>query len=187
MNSLSQPPETWNDKPLSSLMEHIVEKHHTFCRQELTRLSSLFKDVIARHGKDYPELKRMEALFAAMAKDLLMHLVKEEQTLFPYIARVEEDVRQKVHVPWPAFGTVENPIRVMVLEHDQTGTELGDIRRLSNGYTPLSAMPVSLVALYDGLRAFELDMSEHVQAEDRLLFPRAVAMEEEACARRKPV
>ncbi len=52
---------------------------------------------------------------------------------------------------------------------------------------PLSAMPVSLVALYDGLRAFELDMSEHVQAEDRLLFPRAVAMEEEACARRKPV
>ena len=186
MNSSSQPSETWNDKPLTSLMEHIVEKHHTFCRQELTRLSSQFKEVIARHGKDFPELKRMEALFTAMAKELQMHLVKEEQTLFPYIARVEDAARQNAAVSWPPFGTVENPIRMMVLEHDQTDTELNEIRRLSKGYTPPPGASEPYVALYDGLRAFELDMSEHVHAEDHLLFPRAIAVEEEACTRRRP-
>ncbi|MFN7995403.1 MAG: hemerythrin domain-containing protein [Bryobacteraceae bacterium] len=187
MSDASQSSETWNDRPLNELMNHIVTAHHAFCRHEVIRLSSLFKEVVGKHTKDYPDLKRMEALFAAMAKDLQMHLVKEEQTLFPYIARVEEAVQQNTPVSWPAFGTVENPIRMMVLEHDQTGQELSQIRRLSNGYTPPSGAPESLAALFDSLRVFDLDMNEHIHAEDHLLFPRAIAMEEQACAQRKPV
>ena len=186
MNSPSQPAEDWGNRPLASLMDHIVEKHHAFCRQEVARLTSLFQEVIARHGKDHPELKRMEALFARMAKDLQMHLVKEEQTLFPYIARVEEAVRQNAALSWPPFGTVENPIRMMVLEHDQAGDELRQMRRLSNSYTLPAGAPEPYAALYDGLRTFELDMSQHICAEDDLLFPRAIAVEEEACAKRRP-
>jgi regulator of cell morphogenesis and NO signaling len=177
----------WNDKPLVDLMNHIVDAHHAFCRQEVARLGTLFKEAIAGHGKDRPELKKMEGLFTRMAKDLQMHLVKEEQTLFPYIARVEEAVLQNAPVSWPAFGTVENPVHMMVLEHEQAGQELSQIRRLSNGYTPPSGASESLMALYDGLRAFDLDMTEHVHAEDQLLFPRAIAMEEQACTRREPV
>ena len=187
MNDASQSSETWKDKPLNELMNHIVTAHHAFCRQELARLRSLFKEVIGKHANDYPDLKRMEALFAAMAKELEMHLVREEQTLFPYIARVEEAIQQNTPVSWPAFGTVENPIRMMVLEHDQTGQELSQIRHLSNGYTLPSGAPESLAALYNSLRAFDLDMNEHIHAEDHLLFPRAIAMEEQACAQRKPV
>jgi regulator of cell morphogenesis and NO signaling len=186
MNRPSQYSEAWNNKPLIDLMNHIVEVHHAFCRQEVARLSSLFKEAIARHGKDHSELKKMETLFGKMARDLQMHLVKEEQTLFPYIARVEETVKQNAPVSWPAFGTVENPIRMMVLEHDQTGQELSQIRRLSNNYTPPSGAPEPLATLYDGLQAFDLDMTEHTHAEDRLLFPRAIAMEEQACTRTKP-
>lgn len=186
MNAAGKYSETWNNRPLVDLINHIVEAHHAFCRQEVARLGSLFKEAIAKHAKDYPELKRMETLFAKMAKDLQMHLVKEEQTLFPYISRLEEALQHDALVSWPAFGTVENPIRMMVLEHDQTGQELSQIRRLSNGYMPPSGAPESLVALYGGLRAFELNMNEHIHAEDHLLFPRAIAMEERACTRRNP-
>jgi regulator of cell morphogenesis and NO signaling len=187
MNHAGQSSEAWNDRPLNELMNHIVTAHHAFCRQEAARLSSLFKEAIGKHTTDYPELKRIEALFAAMAKELEMHLVKEEQTLFPYIARVEEAIQQNTPVSWPPFGTVENPIRMMVLEHDQTGQELSQIRHLSNGYTLPPGAPESLAALYNSLRAFDLDMNEHIHAEDHLLFPRAIAMEEQACAQRKPV
>ena len=183
---LSESQTNWSSRTLAGLMDHIVKKHHTFCRQEISRVGGLFKEVTARHGKDHPELKRMEALFSALAKDLLMHLIKEEETLFPYIARVEDAVQQKTAVCWPSFGTVENPIRMMVLEHDQTGEELKEMGRLSNGYTPPASAPEDYAALYDALTAFERDMREHIHAEDDLLFPRAVAMEEAACSRRKP-
>ena len=186
MSKTSRHLDKWDEKPLSELMGHIVERHHAFCRQEVARVSSLFREAIAGHGKDHPELKKMEALFAKMARDLQMHLVKEEQTLFPYIARVEEAVKQNAPVFWPAFGTVENPIRMMVIEHGQTSDELNQIRRLSNNHTPPSNAPDPLAALYDGLRAFELDMTEHTHAEDHVLLPRAIAMEEQACTRTKP-
>ena len=123
----SQPAETWNDKPLSSLMEHIVEKHHTFCRQELARLGSLFKDVIARHGKDHPELKRMEALFAAMAQGSPDAPDERRADAVPLHRPSGRGRATEAPVSWPPFGTVENPIRMMVLEHDQTGEELKEI------------------------------------------------------------
>jgi regulator of cell morphogenesis and NO signaling len=184
--NLSESQQNWSGQTLAVLMDHIVEKHHAFCRQEVARVSGLFKEVTARHGNNHPELKRMGALFSALAKDLLLHLIKEEETLFPYIARVENAVEQKMAVSWPAFGTVENPIRMMVLEHDRTGDELKELVSLSNGYTPPAGAPADYAALYDALRAFDLDMREHIYAENDLLFPRAAAMEAAACARRKP-
>lgn len=175
--------DNWNDKPLGELMEHIVRNHHAFCRQEMARIGTLFKEVASNAGAQ-PELKRMESLFSTMAKDLTMHLVKEEQTLFPYIARVEDAVKRNVPVSWPPFGTVENPIRMMVLEHEQTGAELSEICRLSNHYTPAPGAPEPLIVLYDALRAFDRDMSEHIHSEDHILFPRAISMEEQTCGKR---
>jgi len=36
---------------------------------------------------------------------------------------------------WPSFSTVENPARMMLLEHDQTGEEIKKICKLSNAFT----------------------------------------------------
>lgn len=176
---------SWNGKSLSSITEHIVGTHHVFCRQEVVRIAGLFKEVIDMHGKDHPELKRMQTLFFKMSRDLSMHLLKEEQTLFPYILRVEEAVNGKTPVSWPPFGTVKNPIRMMVLEHDQTDRETEEIRQLSKDYTPPADSCDRYAALYDGLAAFDRDMQQHIDIENNLLFPRAVALEEEACAGQK--
>jgi len=176
-----EPSENWNGKPLVSLIEHIVETHHVFCRQEVVRLASLFREVIDAHGKDHPELKHIQTLFFKMSRDLSMHLLKEEQTLFPYIARVEEAVVRKASVSWPPFGTVENPIRMMILEHDQTDEEIKEIRKLSKEYTPPDDACDRYASLYEGLAAFDRDMQRHIVCENDLLFPRAVAMEEDAC------
>ena len=171
----------WKERALRDVMQHIVDQHHTYCRRELPRLSALFKGALAAYASQWPELRRMEALFGAMAKDLQLHLIKEEQTLFPYIARVEDAAQRNAPISWPPFGTVENPIRMMILEHEQTGNEVGEIRRLSNGFTPPAGAPEAVICLCAGLRAFDLDMSEHVHFEDHLLFPRAIALEEQAC------
>ena len=173
--------EDWNVKPLASLIDHIVQTHHSFCRQEAARIAVLFKEAIQEQGKSHPELKRIRDLFFLMSRDLLMHLQKEEQTLFPYIARVEEAVAQDAPVSWPPFGTVGNPIRMMVLEHVKTDDEMNQIRDLSNNYTPPEGACDSYSSLYKSLSAFDLDMQGHIHAEDNLLFPRAVSMEEEAC------
>lgn len=176
--------EHWRENSLASLIEHIVGTHHVFCRQEVTRLAALFDSVIEANGKEHPELKHLRTLFFKMSRDLSMHLVKEEQTLFPYIVRVEMAVRHNTEISWPPFGSVEYPIRMMIEEHDQTDKELEEIRKLSGEYTPPTGASGSQVALYEGLAAFDQDMQQHIEFENHLLFPRAIAMEELACGMR---
>ena len=168
----------WSKKPLAELMNHIVEKHHTFCRQEVARIESLLDKVAQVHGDIHSELRRIKALFARMSKELVMHLIKEEQTLFPYIARMEEAVTRGMPFPRPPFGTVQNPIQMMVLEHDSAGATLHEIHELSHGYEVPPDGCGSYHSLYDAMRKFESDMHQHVHLENNVLFPRAVAMEE---------
>ena len=50
-----------------------------------------------------------------------MHLMKEEQVLFPYIERMEEAALENGPVLPAAFGTVQHPVRMMMQEHDSAG------------------------------------------------------------------
>lgn len=172
----------WNHESLASLMNHIVERHHTFCRQELSRLESLLTKVSEKHRTNHPELSRLKSLFSGMSKELLMHLVKEEQTLFPYIIRMEEAVTRCIPFPRPPFGTVQNPVQMMVLEHDNAGAVLHEMRQLSGDYRIPPDACNSYQALYEGLKSFESDMHQHIHLENNLLFPRAIEMEDVAAA-----
>jgi regulator of cell morphogenesis and NO signaling len=170
----------WSAQPLANLMDHIVKQHHAFCRQELARLEPLLDKVIAAHAASHPELRRIKSVFSGLGKELLMHLVKEEQTLFPYIARMEESKARGIPLPRPAFGTVQNPVRMMVLEHDNSASALHEIRKLTGNYQVPPDACNTYRTLYEGLRSFESDMHQHVHLENNVLFPRAVAMEDAA-------
>lgn len=167
----------WSGQPLAKLMNHIVEKHHAFCCQEIMRLEPLLDKVVQAHRAAHPELHRIQAVFSGLSKELQFHFVKEEQILFPYISHMEEAATTGVPFSKPSFGAVDNPVQLMVLEHDDAGAALYEIRSLSNKYQLPADACNSYRALFDGLRAFETDMHEHVHLENNVLFPRALAME----------
>ncbi len=168
---------SWQTAPLSRLIQHIVRKHHTFVRQELPRLRALADKVRARHGAAHPELQEIEALFGEMATELSGHMVREEQILFPYIARMEHMLAAGVAAERPFFGTVDNPVRTMVQEHENAGALLASIRRLSSSFQPPMGACPSYIGLYHGLEEFERDLHLHVHLENNILFPRAQELE----------
>ncbi|MGH9739041.1 MAG: hemerythrin domain-containing protein [Candidatus Acidiferrales bacterium] len=176
-------PETdtarWDDALPSSLIAHIVEKHHAYCRGELGRLEQLLRTVVHTHGDRHPELRRIQTVFIKMATDLKQHLLKEEQTLFPMIVRMEEAHRRQTAPPRFPFGTIANPIRMMILEHDTGDHELDEIRKLSSNYILPAEAGADYQALIEGLQGFEQDMKQHVFLENDRLFPRAIALEQE--------
>jgi regulator of cell morphogenesis and NO signaling len=112
-----------------------------------------------------------------VGQEMIMHMQKEEQILFPYIEGVERAVKEKKTPEPPFFGTVRNPIQAMMNEHDSTGELVRQIRKASSEYTPPADACTSYQALYQDLRQFEEDLHEHVHLENHILFPRAVEME----------
>jgi len=166
------------DDSLVDLIAHIVAKHHTRCREELERIERLLSSVARKHGEGHPELRRVQSLFGKMGNDLRQHLLKEEQTLFPMIARLEEAHGRHAAPPKFPFGTIANPIRMMVLEHDTGTREIDEIRRLSSEYTVPADGDEEYGVLLRALSDFEQDMKQHVYLENERLFPRAIALEQ---------
>lgn len=169
----------WREAPLSELAEYIVARHHAFTREETSRLEQLILKVAGVHGKNHPELLRVRSIFRELSQELTMHMMKEEQMLFPYIAEMEAEVSRKRPVPPAMFGTVQNPVRMMMMEHDSAGEALRGLREATNGYTVPADACVSYQTLYQALGAFEADLHQHIHLENNILFPRAVKMEDE--------
>ncbi len=168
----------WLQESLTALAEYIVAAHHLFTRRELDRLGKLFEKVCSRHGAKHPELFEAQRVFSQLKQDLIPHMLKEEQALFPYIARLEEAVSERRAVPPPFFGTARNPVRMMMMEHDTAGELLMQLRNVTEGYTTPPDVCVSFQTLYQALAAFEADLHQHIHLENNILFPRAVEMEE---------
>jgi len=163
--------------PLPELITHIVDKHHVFTKEEMNRLDLLFRKVISVHGENHPELPKAGAAFERLCADLSPHMFKEERVLFPYIVTVARAAAQSAPIPVPPFGTVNNPVRMMMMEHDMAGEILRELRELTSDYTPPADGCISYKTLYQALEAFEKDLHQHIHLENNILFPRAIEME----------
>lgn len=164
----------------SELIDHIIAKHHIYTADETERLVPLMDKVCSKHGEQHPDLFELQTTFLALADSLIPHMRKEEMVLFPYIQSLESlSSGNRIATP-PHFGSVENPIRMMMVDHEADGARLRQMRETSTDYTlPEGACP-SFTALYAGLEDLEKDLHRHIHLENNVLFPAAVELERNA-------
>jgi regulator of cell morphogenesis and NO signaling len=167
----------WSQASLAELIQHIVETHHVYVKQEAPRLEQLAAKVASVHGQNHPEVLRIRSTFSNLAMELGSHLMKEEQILFPYIVEMEEAAAQGHAAPPCGFGTIQNPVRMMMFEHDSAGAALRELRAASSDYTTPADACVTYKTFYAALEAFEADLHQHIHLENNILFPRATQME----------
>jgi regulator of cell morphogenesis and NO signaling len=162
---------------LTELITYILDTHHVFTKAEMDRLQSLADKVLHAHGGNHPELIHLDELLTRLCADLKPHMFKEEQVLFPYIVATEEAANQKRAIPFAPFGTVNNPIRMMMKEHDTAGQILRELRALTSDYKVPADACISYKTLYQALENFERDLHQHIHLENNILFPKALDLE----------
>ncbi|HLH07634.1 MAG TPA: iron-sulfur cluster repair di-iron protein [Terriglobales bacterium] len=167
----------WSSSELAKLVDHIKATHHLYVRQETVRIQQLLAKVAAKHGGNHPEVIRIQETFAGLSEELTSHLMKEENILFPYIVLLERAVLAGSPKPRPMFGTVQNPVHMMELEHASAGEALRSLRENSNNYNPPADACATFQTCYLALRAFETDLHQHIHLENNILFPKAIELE----------
>jgi regulator of cell morphogenesis and NO signaling len=130
------------------------------------------------HGQNHPELFHIQDQFEKLRGELEPHMLKEEKVLFPCIVQMEEAAASNQPLPQPPFGTVRNPVRVMMAEHDAAGYFFGRMREASADFTVPPDGCISYKTLYSALKAFEVDLHQHIHLENNILFPRAAELED---------
>jgi regulator of cell morphogenesis and NO signaling len=164
---------------LTELADHIEQTHHAFMKSELPRLDALTQKVLEVHGNADRRLADVRRAFVSLYEELVGHLMKEEQILFPMIRQMESATGT------PAFhcGSIANPIRQMEYEHDNAGNALAIMHDFTDGYQPPDWACNTYRAMLDGLRQIELDLHQHIHKENSVLFPKAIRLEAELAAR----
>jgi regulator of cell morphogenesis and NO signaling len=164
---------------LSELVSYIVSRHHGYVKQEIPRLEKLLSKVVSVHGRNHVELVAIQRVFAALAAELTSHMMKEEMVLFPYVTQMEQALESGKRAPRAPFGTVGNPVHMMEMEHEDAGNALKELRSLTSDYTPPPDACFSYNTLFAALKEFETDLHQHIHLENNILFPRAVALEQQ--------
>ena len=164
----------WTTATLAELCDHIVHEHHDYLREELPRLTAIIAKVVHAHGARDSKLAEVQKVFAALRNELEPHMIKEEIVLFPSIRALEA---RSEALPFP-FGSLANPIRVMISDHDHAGDDLARLRELTGDYVPPASACNTYRVMLDGLATLERDMHQHVHKENNILFPRAIALEQ---------
>jgi regulator of cell morphogenesis and NO signaling len=151
---------------IPELCEHIVTRHHDPLRRDLPRISDLLATVVRVHGKTHRELHDLQRLFTTIREDLEAHMRLEEERLFPACLALGEG---------QGAALDDGLLALLEDDHQATGDALCALREVAGGYRTEWALCSTHRALLRALRAFEIDMHQHVHEENNVLFPRARA------------
>jgi regulator of cell morphogenesis and NO signaling len=128
---------------LTELADHIEQTHHHYLKLELPRLHPMIEKIAARHSDKNSRLGELTQVYAAFRSEMEAHMAKEEQILFPWIRQIDE-------LPGGAdqhCGGIDNPIRVMEMEHQHAGDAVQLMRELTDGFsTPPSQAANTMTA-----------------------------------------
>lgn len=161
------------------LADYIINTHHQYIKESTSFITELANKVARVHGGSHPETIKVADIFTRVGEDLMLHLMKEEKVLFPYIKEVANVQKNGGILEESVFGSASIAIHLMEVEHEQAGEALESIRTLTNNFTlPVDACN-SYTILYKKLDEYESDLHKHVHLENNILFPKTILAENE--------
>jgi regulator of cell morphogenesis and NO signaling len=141
----------------SALIDHVLARYHAVHREQLPELIRMARRVEAVH-RDHPLVPNgLTVLLEEAEQDLLSHMMKEENILFPMLK---------------AGGNpfVSQPISMMRSEHSQHGAMLEQLMAVCDNANAPQGACNTWRALYAGISQLHEDLLNHIHLENNILF-----------------
>ncbi len=160
----------FNEWSLDFLCDYIVNTHHKTVLNLLPQLTFYTRKIADVHGDNHPELIEIATLFSQINTELLQHLDKEEEVLFPAIKSLLKTKTTE------SKETVISEITRMTGEHEFAGGAMDRINVLSDNYSVPADGCNTFQVTYKLLEQFEDDLHIHVHLENNILYPKALKL-----------
>jgi regulator of cell morphogenesis and NO signaling len=152
----------WETQPPAAIIEFILRRFHEPLRRDLPVLVRGARLVEAETS---PDRLRPAGLADHLEQILLAvesHLAKEEKILFPLILAGRG-------------GSAFMPIKVMMAEHEDHVANLERTRVLTHDFALPTDASQTWRSLYLDLQRLEVDLNQHIQLENNVLFTRVMS------------
>jgi len=169
----NEPEHNYKEWSPAFLIDYIINNHHHFVRKKLPEIKAYATKVAKVHGRTHSVLNEMLEVFLVLKKEMLSHLEAEEQVLFPYIKKMQNNEIGEDLLNY----TTAHAIEMMEKEHDDAGQLMARLEKMSNGFTPPEGACTTFRVYFQSLEGFRDDLHKHVHLENNILFPKALKME----------
>ena len=167
---------TFEKYPISLILDYLRITHRFYIEKRLGEIEQAIEKLKTSNNELvnewYPCLIHFMGEFG---KDMIHHIMEEEENLFPYVDELLKARENKV-----LNYTTEQKICLLsfMLDHDDVvEKELHDLVESLSGQLEKFNDSFSFRMLLNHMRTFELDLRIHARMEEEVLIPRSIVLE----------
>lgn len=173
----------FNEWSTDFLVDYIVNIHHFYLRQTLPNLQHILNQFVSKHLIKYPFLEELSFQYERLKTEMWHHMEEEEKILFPYIKQVAHAYEANDSYANLLVKTLRKPIHELMDKKTVLVTDvIARFRGLTSDYNPVSSACTNHRVVFASMKELDTDLTQHMYLENGILFPRAIAMENELLA-----
>lgn len=175
-----KPQVNYNDWTVSFLIDYLVNLHHAYLRKELPVLKEMLSAFVTEHIKKYPHLAEVQQLFNRLSHELMTAADREEELIFPYIKQLVHVHKHKEPYAPLLIKTLRKPVEDALQKSDDLALKLiHSLRELTDKYSTPENACLTHTVLLARLKDLDNDIAQHLFLEQKVLFPKVIAIEKE--------
>lgn len=165
--------------PVDLIIEYLKHTHFLFVKHKLPYIGRLVQSFKANHAQYEQVEKDLKILFPLFLEDFIHHIYEEEDTLFKYIQLLERAARGKYNPALLYHMMEKHSLQQCALDHEAHDDEMQGIRTITKDYFLTPDAPLHVKVIFSELIQFEKSLKVHARVENEILFPKALALENE--------
>ncbi|MBN8577827.1 MAG: iron-sulfur cluster repair di-iron protein [Cyclobacteriaceae bacterium] len=165
--------------PLDLIIEYLKHAHFIFVKHKLPYIGRLVENFKANHAQFMQVERDLKVLFPLFLEDFIHHIYEEEDTLFTYINLLEKAAHGRANPSKLYFMMEKSSLQKCAVEHEAHDDEMEGIRKITKDYYLPPDAPLHVKVIYTELMQFEKSLITHARVENEILFPKAMALENE--------
>lgn len=160
------------------IIEYLRKSHDHYLHTKIPHIEQLLRQLAGSFPvQDAATFRLIDTFFTEYKNELMDHIRREEDKVYPYVYAVEAAFTQQDPHP-----EIVSKIRAYSMddfeeEHDNVEDKLYDLKNILIKYLPLPVDANLCHAVLVELFRLEADLNDHARIEDKVLVPKVKEME----------
>jgi regulator of cell morphogenesis and NO signaling len=157
---------------LTELCDHLERLQQITLREELARLERLLRMAAQQQSAEYPQFVRIHETFVAFREQFTAHLREEAEGVFPLIRQLTNGESGAL----PVRSSLKLRLAEMEKDHNQADESLAELFTLASDESLGRSAAATMRAISTVIIRLKHTVHEQIYKENRVLFPRALAI-----------
>lgn len=151
------------------IVAYLRKTHQYYLEYEVLKIERLLEKLLSGCPTQCTDLKMIDSFYRKYKKELFLHIMEEEEKVFPYIISLTQSRKR---IPGYSISSYEK-------EHSDVDSKLNDLTSLVIKYLEPAYNDNDCNEFLIALSKFERDLADHARIEDNVLVPLVLELEKE--------